>query len=110
MLDVSSPSSFEGIDRWIDFVRETRGLEGFIVLVANKIDLEREISEDSVKGLAEKNNIIYQEVSAKNSTNISQLFRRVAEGLVSIRKSSGNEETDGRLTSKGQADKIVLKH
>jgi Ras-related protein Rab-6A len=33
-------SSFENLNKWIEFVREERGNEALIVIVGNKFDLE----------------------------------------------------------------------
>lgn len=41
VLDVSSKSTMEGIDKWHDFVRDTRGQDGLVFLVGNKMDLDR---------------------------------------------------------------------
>lgn len=43
VIDVSCKTTFEGIDKWHDFVRETRGQDGLIYIVGNKIDLGREV-------------------------------------------------------------------
>ena len=44
-MDLSSRDSKDGLDKWYDFVRETRGQDGLIYLVGNKVDLEREIDK-----------------------------------------------------------------
>jgi GTPase SAR1 family protein len=46
VIDVSIRASLEGVDRWLDFVRESRGQEAMIFLVGNKSDIaEREVSK-----------------------------------------------------------------
>ena len=41
VLDLSARSSFENLDKWMDFVRDTRGIdEALIFIVGNKSDLE----------------------------------------------------------------------
>lgn len=45
VIDVNCKSTFEGIDKWHDFVRETRGQDGLIYVVGNKIDLPREVEK-----------------------------------------------------------------
>lgn len=93
VLDVGSRVSFDGIDKWIDFVREMRGTDGLLVLVGNKIDLEREVSKEEIESFAEKNSVIYIEVSAKNSTNIGLLFRKVAENLIENKRLAAIQHT-----------------
>jgi small GTP-binding protein len=46
VIDVSIRASLEGVDKWLDFVRESRGQEAMIFLVGNKSDIaEREVSK-----------------------------------------------------------------
>lgn len=45
VIDLTSRSTFEGLDKWLDFVRETRGQDSLIYLVGNKLDLDREIDK-----------------------------------------------------------------
>ena len=83
VLDLSAASSFEGIDRWYDFVREERGQDGLIFFVGNKVDIpEREVQQKDMEKFCEQHGHPYIEVSAKNGTNISSLFRQVAEKLI----------------------------
>jgi GTPase SAR1 family protein len=52
----------EGILKWIDFVRESRGSDAIIYLVGNKTDLEPQRRTDSVsrvKDVAKQQNIPY---------------------------------------------------
>lgn len=79
----------EGLDKWLDFVRESRGQDALIFLVGNKSDLsDREISKKEAEEYAERNRYPYIEVSAKNGSNIHQLFRKLSEKLIEIK--SGN--------------------
>ena len=52
VLDVSSRSTMEGIDKWHDFVRDTRGQDGLVFLVGNKMDLEREVEKKEAESFA----------------------------------------------------------
>ena len=83
VIDVSLRSSLEGVDRWLDFVRESRGHDAMIFLVGNKSDIaEREVSKKELEEYAEKNRYPYIEVSAKNGNNIHLLFRKISEKLI----------------------------
>ncbi len=79
VLDVSLRSSLEGVDRWLDFVRESRGQDAMIFLVGNKTDItERELTKKEIEEYADKNRYPYLEVSAKSGSNIALLFRRIS--------------------------------
>lgn len=89
VLDVGLRSTLQGLDKWLDFVRESRGQDALIFLVGNKSDLtDREISKKDAEEYAERNRYPYIEVSAKNGSNIHQLFRKLSEKLIEIK--SGN--------------------
>ena len=69
-------------------MRESKGHDGRMFLVGNKSDLEINVAKEEIGEFAEKNNIPYQEISAKNGTNIIITFRKVAESLVEDRTTS----------------------
>jgi GTPase SAR1 family protein len=49
-----------------------------IMLVGNKIDLDRTIDEDEGRLLAKKHNIHYSETSAKQNTGVNDTFKSLA--------------------------------
>jgi GTPase SAR1 family protein len=92
VIDVSLRSSLEGVDKWLDFVRDSRGQDAMIFLVGNKSDIaEREVSKKEVEEYAERNRYPYIEVSAKSGTNIALLFRKISERLID-NKNGGSKD------------------
>ena len=47
------------MDKWVDFVRETRGQDGLVYVVGNKMDLGREVEKKEIEAFADKNGINY---------------------------------------------------
>lgn len=45
VIDINSKLSADGINRWLDFVKDTRGHDGITYLVGNKVDLDREVEK-----------------------------------------------------------------
>jgi GTPase SAR1 family protein len=46
VYDVTNPTSFKSVQKWVDDVKNQRGDGVIIALLANKVDLEeREVSE-----------------------------------------------------------------
>eukprot|EP00828_Plagiopyla_frontata_P028917 TRINITY_DN3736_c0_g1_i1.p1 TRINITY_DN3736_c0_g1~~TRINITY_DN3736_c0_g1_i1.p1 ORF type:complete len:220 (-),score=41.33 TRINITY_DN3736_c0_g1_i1:142-801(-) len=84
VYDVLVRSSYENIEMWMKYVRETRGNDIIVLLIGNKIDDEKNrqvtIEEGNEKGL--ETSAPYFEVSAKEGTNISNLFAVVARKLI----------------------------
>ena len=50
-----------------------------IVLIGNKSDCMRAIDAEDIKNFVEENNLLYYETSAKNSTNVQEMFIGVAK-------------------------------
>ena len=76
IYDVSDKESFDSIPRWIQDVLDVKNTEPVLVLIGNKIDLEKErtVTYEEGKRFAEQNNFIFQEVSAKTGKNFDTLF------------------------------------
>lgn len=75
----------EGISKWIDFIRESRGSDAVIYVVGNKKDLEADKVAESVervKQTAEQQHLSYHEVSAKTGEGIQELYSVIIDRLV----------------------------
>lgn len=59
------------MQKWIDDVKNQRGEGAIIAVLANKIDLsDRDVTEEEGRALADDNQVIFKEVSAKTGANI----------------------------------------
>ena len=74
LFDVSNRESFREVKNWINEVR--RYVNGIpIILIGNKIDLEREVSYDEAFQYANEEKLAaYIETSTKDNVNISETF------------------------------------
>ena len=76
VFDVTKESSFSNLPKWYGRIQDAT--EGKIVklLIGNKIDLEnnRAVTTDLAKEYAKKNNMMFIETSALDSTNIEEAF------------------------------------
>jgi len=84
--DITNRVSFENVNKWMDDVRnvrDARGSDVIMVLVGNKIDLEqnRLVSYEEGDKKAKENSIMFIECSAKDGTNVKDLFRKIAASL-----------------------------
>ena len=76
LYDITQKSSFEHIRNWITEI-DKFGKQGVLkVIVGNKLDLEnnRKISKEDAENLALKYGVKLWEVSAKDNTNIEEMF------------------------------------
>jgi small GTP-binding protein len=77
-FDITSVASFDGAKRWLNEI-ESSTANMVIILLANKIDLEkRMISKETAKNFADGKNIAYFESSAKENLNVKEVFEFIA--------------------------------
>jgi len=83
VYDITNRESFDNAGTWIDEVVKQQGGHVVIALVGNKVDLEekRVVSTAEGEQLAGKGRHIFLEASAKTSSNILEIFKRVARNL-----------------------------
>ena len=74
--DISNKDSFIHTENWIKECNNLSRNEVIIVLLGNKIDLEveRKVTTQEAEDFAEKNGLLFYEVSAKTGENIQELF------------------------------------
>ncbi|CAD8123052.1 unnamed protein product [Paramecium sonneborni] len=81
--DCSSMQSFNGIEKWVQEVKNNGNENVVIALVCNKIDLqERQVSSIQGRQYAVDHNFLYVEVSALNGVGVQQLFRDLTHEIL----------------------------
>ena len=76
VYDISSRDSFNNVTSWIEDCKNQSPKTIFMVLVGNKCDLEdkRQVSYEEGKELADKNELLFFESSAKDGINVEEIF------------------------------------
>ena len=95
IFDITNKETFDNIKNWL---MDSDGCEDHKVtkiLVGNKIDNNenRKVDDDIIQKFAEKKGMKYFETSAKDGINIDQVFRKLAE-LILTNKSEEEEENE----------------
>jgi len=98
VFDITSRQSFLSVDKWVEDVRVERGTQVAIVLAGNKRDQaeKRVISAEEGDKKAAALNAKYLEVSARDGTNIQQLFLSLAQelpGMKDVQLARNSEDT-----------------
>ncbi|CAF1392798.1 unnamed protein product [Rotaria sordida] len=77
LFDVTNAESFDHLHIWLENINQNTSNDVKKLLVGNKSDLttERVIDYDKAKEFADTLNIRYVETSAKNSTNVEEVFK-----------------------------------
>jgi GTPase SAR1 family protein len=74
IYDISSKESFTNLPTWISFIKQVNTDNSMIVLCGNKTDLNRKVTTQEGKTLANKENMLFFEVSAKSGENVNKMM------------------------------------
>mmetsp|Transcript_6667 Transcript_6667/g.7436 ORF Transcript_6667/g.7436 Transcript_6667/m.7436 type:complete len:92 (+) Transcript_6667:186-461(+) len=78
VYDVSSRKSFDNLFMWINQI-EKEAYHSQVILIANKIDLDREVTTEEGEDLAREYGFYFIETSATEGTNTNRIFDFVSE-------------------------------
>lgn len=86
IYDITSTSTFESIDKWIEDIKEKAPEDIQLLLLGNKCDLEseRKISKEQGEELAKKYGMTFYETSVKDDINVREAFQALAEKVGEI--------------------------
>jgi small GTP-binding protein len=84
VFDVTDSDSFGKASKWISELKQERGDGVFVIIAANKTDLEGKRVVDQADGrkLAADWGAPYFETSAKSNLNVQELFTAICEAIV----------------------------
>ncbi|XP_064602240.1 ras-related protein Rab-13-like isoform X2 [Liolophura sinensis] len=92
VFDITNKASFEGVGKWITYIRELTREDPVMMLLGNKSDRKhrRQVSFAQAKEFAENYDMKYSETSAKSADNINQAFLSIITDVLR----STNAKTD----------------
>ena len=84
VYDITNRNSFQNVQQWIEDCKKQTPKTVLLVLIGNKLDLEknREISYEEGESLALNNDMLFFETSAKTGENVEELFNKSAQIIV----------------------------
>jgi len=89
VYDISDKKSFEGLDIYLEIIREKTDPDMPIFIIGNNCDLERQVTFDEAKEFSVSRKVKYFiECSAKTGYNIEKIFYEAAKYLYSSYKES----------------------
>lgn len=100
VYDVSERKSFENVNYWIEQIKRETGEDSdiIILLIGNKIDLDRCVSKEEGEILAKKYRIPFVETSAKDDKYVNDSFILITKMILqneNILNKIKNKEEDG---------------
>ncbi len=83
VYDISSRDSFNNVMSWIEDCKNQSPKTIFMVLVGNKCDLndKRQVTIEEGRELAERNEMLFFETSAKDGINVDEIFLNSANEI-----------------------------
>ena len=95
VYDITRKETFEHIRKWYDEVKLNGSKDICCILIGNKKDLEeqRQVKYEEGKRLAEENNLLFLETSAKTAENVQECFTISAERILEQINKSGVDPT-----------------
>lgn len=80
VYDIAERATFNSISHWMEQIKKHADEQVNVILVGNKCDREalRQVTREEGAALARSYNLPFLEVSAKNNTNIGNLFETIA--------------------------------
>ena len=96
VYDITSPRSFEDIEKWYEEVTKSGGKDISIIIVGNKCDLEneRKITAEMGENKARNLNCPFFEISALNNIHIDDAFQTISENIYNRCKDEKNLEDE----------------
>ncbi|CAO1632108.1 unnamed protein product [Sympodiomycopsis kandeliae] len=104
VYDVTQPQSLEKAKAWIRELQRQADPNVIIALAGNKADLaptRRGVSKEDAEKYAAEENLLFLETSAKDSSNVSELFTMLAKKLALEQANSSSRKS--QITSGGAA-------
>ena len=105
VVDVSNPMSLQVADRWIlDLRQKTEGEDCYIILAANKVDLEnRAVSLEQIEEFCTRMGIDFLETSALTGYNVKELFDTICQRCV-VREVPESLQGDNVIQCRASSD------
>lgn len=82
VYDVSNPQSLLKLPGWVSSIKKSVKKTIPMIIVGNKIDLDRQVERSEAEDLASRMSCDYLETSAKTGENVESAFEKIAQACL----------------------------
>ncbi|MFX0056950.1 MAG: Rab family GTPase [Candidatus Hodarchaeota archaeon] len=82
VFDVTSPQSLLKLPGWVSSIKKSVKKSIPMIILGNKIDLDRQVENEEADDLARRLNCDYLETSAKTGENVEIAFEKIAKACL----------------------------
>ena len=108
IYDISCRDSFEKLSFWLEQIRLNAPEHTKCIVAGNKCDLEekRQVNKNEGEDFSKENNINFFETSAKEGTNVNEIFQVLANEIIKeIQKNGEKNQRSSQVLKKGTKPK-----
>ncbi|CEP62099.1 Rab family GTPase LALA0_S04e07756g [Lachancea lanzarotensis] len=103
VYDVTKPQSFIKARHWVKELHEQASKDIVIALVGNKLDMieagaERKVAREEAENLAQEENLLFFETSAKTGDNVNEVFLGIGQ-KIPLKTAQNQAQNGGRGSS-----------
>ena len=111
VFDITSKASFDDLDYWFKEIENELGNEPIKGLAANKADLylEQAVDDDTIKEYAQKKDVIYKYTTATTPNNFSELLTQLLTEYLEKNSKNKTKKNIGKKLEKNNEPVVKKK-
>ena len=109
VYDIAKHLTYENVERWLKELKDHADANIVVMLVGNKCDLRhlRAVPTEEAKEFAEKNQLIFIETSALDSTNVEEAFKSIVSEVFQLVHTQRQTDSPDGMDKAIEIDKLV---
>eukprot|EP00800_Vazella_pourtalesii_P023358 TRINITY_DN942_c0_g3_i1.p1 TRINITY_DN942_c0_g3~~TRINITY_DN942_c0_g3_i1.p1 ORF type:complete len:213 (-),score=56.37 TRINITY_DN942_c0_g3_i1:186-824(-) len=109
VYDIAKHMTYESVERWLKELKDHADANIVVMLVGNKCDLRhlRAVPTEEAQAFAEKNELIFIETSALDSTNVEDAFKSIVNEIFQLVHTNRQNDSPDLMDKAIEIDKLV---